>query len=138
MHFTTLYLLKGVELNNTSIEEIEESFAIRYCYCCGETHPKYQYWCDWFQIGGRWNDIEVLKAEKGLKGKNGVGNDYGEPKNSVVEIKDLEGDIDTQFVHAIATKCRIYENGTEEFKKLVDKINKKLIKGVVALIDCHD
>ena len=64
MHFTTLFILKGEKLENLSREAIEDMFCERYCYCCGETKPKYQYWCDWFQIGGRWCDS--LKAKKGL------------------------------------------------------------------------
>lgn len=138
MHFTTLFLLKGEELENTSSGEIETEFCKRFCYCNGETIPKYQYWCDWFLIGGRWNDRAILKAKKGFKGENGAGDGYGEPTYSVVEIKDLEEDIDEKFIYAIATKSRIYKKGQEKFETLLNKINKKLINGVIALIDCHD
>lgn len=137
MHFTTLYLLKGETLDNISKGFIEEDFCDRFCYCNGETRPKYQYWCDWFLVGGRWNDTEVLKAKRGIRGENGIG-EYGEPTISIAEIKDLEGDIEDRWLYAIATKSRIYTSETEEFKTLLNKINKKLIKGVVALIDCHD
>lgn len=152
MHFTTLYLLKGEELENVSLGEIEEDFSIRFCYCCGEQTPKYEWWCDWFQIGGRWTDI--LKAKKGIYGERSWCNTDKKTKKgsySVVEIKDLTEDIDENEIYAIATKSRIYTNpengyGSNEgntsnrdmFHKLLNQINNKQINGVVALIDCHD
>lgn len=150
MHFTTLFILKGVELEDISQSEIEEMFSDRYCYCCGETTPKYDYWCDWFQIGGRWCDM--LKAKKGIHCTRGYPNE-GEPviegQFSVANIEDLEEPIDSNYIYAIATKSRIYQSNNEwggnegnvakdKYLELLEKINKKQIKGVVALIDCHD
>lgn len=150
MHFTTLYLLKDEKLDNISTSEIEDDFCDRYCYCCGESRPKYQYWCDWFQIGGRWCDI--LKAKKGLTGDKSWCNKDDETEKgsySVVEIKDLTEPIDEESIYAIATKSRIYQSSNDwggtasgvdkdKFHELLNKINNKQIKGVIALIDCHD
>lgn len=150
MHFSTLFLLKNEELDNIGKCEIEEEFCDRFCYCCGESKPKYTYWCDWFQVGGRWCDI--LKATRGITCDRGYPN-KGEPiipnQYSIVEIKDLTEPIDKNSIYAIATKSRIYqssndwggsENGVDKdkFNELLDKINNKQIKGVIALIDCHD
>ena len=148
MHFTTLFILKGEKLENLSMNEIENMFCERYCYCCGETHPKYQYWCDWFQIGGRWSDI--LKAKKGIKGsKSWCNQDEKSPKNlySVVQIKDLTNKLPRDNIYAVATKSRIYleendwQNGDvdpHKFHQLLDQIDYKEFDGVIALIDCHD
>jgi hypothetical protein len=139
MHFTTLYLLKGEELDNIGLSEIEEDFGDRFCYCCGETRPRYRYWCDWFQIGGRWCDL--LLAKRGIVGSRAWGNKDDEAmpnRYSIVEIKDLEEDINDEFIYAVATKSRIFMDGDEEYHKLLKKINNKEIKGVIALIDCHD
>ena len=150
MHFTTLFILKGEELEDLSFGEIEQMFKDRYCYCCGETRPMYQYWCDWFQIGGRWCDI--LKAKKGMTCTRGYPNE-GEPIRkgyfSVVNIQDLEEPINADNIYAVATKSRIYQksndwggtkNGVDQDKytKLLNDINNKKFKGVIALIDCHD
>lgn len=148
MHFTTLFLLKGAKLEDLSKNEIEELFCDRFCYCCGETKPMYDYWCDWFQIGGRWCDM--LKATKGITCDRGYPNE-GEPivkgKYSIVEIKDLEEEINEEYIYAIATKSRIYQNNNEwggnkvdkdKFTQLLNDINNKKINGVIALIDCHD
>lgn len=141
MHFTTLFLLENETLDNISFSEIEEDFANRFCYCCGETTPKYRNWCDSFQIGGRWCDI--LEAKRGLVGKRSWCNENEKrlPDTfSVVEIEDLTKKIDIESIYAIATKSRIYEYNCEKekFQSLLDKINNKKIKGVIALIDCHD
>jgi len=150
MHFTTLFLMKGEELDDISICEIEDDFCDRFCYCCGETRPKYEYWCDWFKIGGRWCDI--LKAKRGIVGDRSWGNandKHIEGTYSVVEIKDLTEPIDEKFIYAIATKSRIYQSSndwggneegvdTDKFHELLTKINNKQINGVIALIDCHD
>ena len=141
MHFTTLFLLKGAKLEDLSKNEIEDMFCDRFCYCCGETKPMYDYWCDWFQIGGRWCDM--LKATKGITCDRGYPNE-GEPivkgKYSIVEIKDLEEEINKEYIYAIATKSRIYQNkvGKDKFTQLLNDINNKKINGVIALIDCHD
>lgn len=150
MHFSTIYLLKDEELDDLSLSDIEEDFCERFCYCCGETRPRYQYWCDWFQIGGRWN--EMFKAVRGFEAQRSLFT-VGEPKLenhfAVVEIKDLQEPIDKENVYAIATRSRIYTHndywgGTEsnvnesKFNELLDKINNKKIKGVIAWIDCHD
>lgn len=150
MHFTTLFVLKGQKLEDLNSSIVEDIFSERYCYCCGEQKPKYQYWCDWFQIGGRWCDI--LKAKKGIhctRGYPNVGEPVVEGKFSVVNIEDLLEPINEEHIYAIATKSRIYqssdewggsESGVDEdkFHELLDKINNKQIKGVIALIDCHD
>ena len=138
MHFTTLYILKNEELDNVNLSTIEEDFSERFCYCCGETRPRYRWWCDWFQIGGRWCDM--LRASKGIKGKRSWCNEDEKDQKghfSVAEIKDLKGKIELENIYAVATKSRIYE-GDEEIQKWLDKINNKTFKGVVALIDCHD
>lgn len=137
MHFTTLYIMRGKTLEDVCQGLIENEFCDRFCYCCGATRPRYKSWCDWFQIGGRWNDAGVLKATRGFVGDNGVGDNYDKPTYSVCEIKDLVEDIDIDMIYAIATQTRIIED-KEEIKKYLDKINSKQIKGVVALIDCHD
>ena len=147
MHFTTLFILKNETLEDISSWDIEQEFGKRFCYCCGESTPKYRYWCDWFQIGGRWADI--LKASKGIHGERSWGNDEKERKGfySIVEVKDLTEEIDKNEIYAIATKSRIYqksdewtggEPNKEKFTKLLNDINSKKFKGVIALIDCHD
>lgn len=150
MHFTTLYIMSNETLDTINKSIIEQDFCERFCYCCGETTPRYEYWCDWFQIGGRWCDI--LKAKKGLNCARSWSNDNApvEPnKFSVCEIDDLLEPINENQIYAIATKSRIYqssndwggnENGVDKdkFHQLLNKINNKQIKGVIALIDCHD
>lgn len=149
MHFTTLYLLMGEELEDLSASEIEEDFCDRFCYCCGETRPKYDWWCDWFQIGGRWPDI--FKAKNGIHCDRGWSNDNApivEGEYSVCNIRDLTEPINPKQIYAIATKSRIYQDNGEwqvggeinptKFRQLLDKINKKLVNGVIALMDCHD
>ena len=149
MHFTTLFLLKGEELEDISLSEIEDMFCDRFCYCCGETTPKYEYWCDWFQIGGRWCDI--LKAKNGLHGNPSLfDKDFKAKKGtySIANIRDLTAPINGKQIYAIATKSRIYQEDGEwqiggkvdkdKFHKLLDDINNKRFDGVVALIDCHD
>ena len=136
------------ELDNVSKTIIENDFGERFCYCCGETKPRYEYWCDWFQIGGRWCDL--LKAKRGYVGERSWANEKDKQnKNSysVVEIKDLTAPLPRSNIYAVATKSRIYtkdniwQNGEAnptKFKRLLDKIDNKQIKGVIALIDCHD
>lgn len=148
MHFTTLFVLKNETFESISRSQIEDMFAERFCYCCGETKPKYHYWCDWFQIGGRWPDM--LKAKKGIRCEKGWSNDYAEDQEgmfSVVEIKDLTDKLPKDYIYAIATKSRIYEHvdGYDEklvnqdmFTRLINDINNKKFNGVIALIDCHD
>ena len=140
MHFTTLYLMKNEELDNTSLSSIENDFGKRFCYCCGETVPMYQYWCDWFQIGGRW--AEPIVAKRGFLGDRSWCNKEDKrisKKNfAVAEIKDILEPLDESMIYAIATKSRIYYSNDEKFKALLIKINSKQIKGVVAFIDCHD
>lgn len=150
MHFTTLFILKGETLETKSSNEIQEEFYDKFCYGCGENRPKYLYWCDWFQVGGRWPDI--LKAKKGIHCGRGWSNDNAPIKKgefSIVEIKDLTEPIDKEQIYAIATRSRIYQKsnnwgGSEEgvdnekYTELLNKINNKQINGVIALIDCHD
>ena len=142
MHFSTLYLMRNEELDNIGLGEIERDFSERFCYCCGETHPRYRYWCDWFQIGGRW--AEPIVAKKGLTGERSWCNsgDKRISKNNfaVAEIKDITEPLQAENIYAIATKSRVYSEDEypDEYHDLLDKINNKKIKGVVAFIDCHD
>ena len=139
MHFTTLFVLKGASLEDLSFSEIEEMFCDRFCYSCGESRPMYRYWCDWFQIGGRWCDLLVAKT--GWTGERSWcnGDDETLPNHfSVVEIKDLTEPIDKDNIYAVATRSRIYEDAYEQYDKLIDQINAKKFDGVIALIDCHD
>lgn len=140
MHFTTLYLMRGEELDNISEDYIESDFGQRFCYCCGETHPMYQYWCDWFQIGGRW--AEPIVAKRGLLGSRSFCNrdEKRVSKNNyaIAEIKDITKPLDESIIYAIATRSRIYTSDDEKYHILLKKINTKQIKGVIAFIDCHD
>ena len=148
MHITTLFILKGEELENLSQNEIERMFEERFCYCCGETKPKYLMWCDWFQIGGRWGDI--LKAKKGIHCERGWSNDNApivKGEYSIVDIHDLTEPLPRDRIYSVATKSTITlknEDWTcgnvdkEKFNKLLDDIDNKKFKGVIALIDCHD
>lgn len=148
MHFTTLFILKGEKLEDLSRKAIEDMFCERYCYCCGETKPKYRYWCDWFQIGGRWCD--QLKAKKGLHA-NRTWPIEDEPivpgEFAIVQISDLTEKLPRDKIYAVATKSRIYleeddwQSGIvdkEKFHKLLDDIDNKKFDGVIAFIDCHD
>lgn len=138
MHFTVLYLMKG-KMKNITERKIENSFGKRYCDGCGEQEPTCMYVCDWFMIGGRWNDTEILPTKIGKSGRNGVGENYREPKVQVCEIKDLTGPINTEFLYALADESGTYYESTEpEFNEVIEEINSKKIKGVVAVIDCHD
>jgi len=148
MHFTTLFILKNEELENLSLQDIEEMFSDRYCYNCGETKPKYLNWCDWFQIGGRWCDI--LKAKHGIHCERGWSNDNAPIKDnefSIVQINDLTEKLPRESIYSVATKSRMYlkkdswqsgEVNLEKFNQLLDDIDNKKFNGVVALIDCHD
>lgn len=143
MHFTTLFILKNETLDNISLCDVENEFGKRFCYSCGESTPKYRYWCDWFLVGGRWGDI--LQAQKGI-----YGDGCDKPRKgfySIVEIKDLTAPLDVNSIYAVATKSRIFQKSDEwtsglpneeKFNKLIDDINNKRFKGVIALIDCHD
>ena len=149
MHFTTLFVLKNAKLEELTPQMIEELFCERYCYCNGETSPKYLWWCDWFQIGGRWSDI--LTAKNGVKGERSWANkdeDDEEGKFSIVNIEDLTEPLPRQLIYSVATKSRIYtnENGwqvgaindEDKYNQMLDDIDNKKYKGVIALIDCHD
>lgn len=148
MHFTTLYILRGEDLENWSRYSIEDDFSDRFCYCCGETRPKYIYWCDWFQIGGRWSDF--LKAKKGIHCERGWSNDNApivEGEFSIVNIEDLTEPIDRSKIYSVATRSKIYLKNDDwtygtvdavKFNKILDDIDNKRFKGVIALIDCHD
>ena len=139
MHFTTLFILKNEELKDLSLSVIEDMFCERFCYCCGESKPMYVYWCDWFQIGGRWCDI--LVAKKGIVGERSWCNKEDtqeEDHYSVVEIKDLTSPINKNQIYAVATLSRIYEDTEEKYHQYIDQINSKSFNGVIALVDCHD
>ena len=148
MHFTTLYILKGETLDNVTQYSIEDDFQDRFCYCCGETRPRYRDWCDWFQIGGRW--CNILKAKRGIKGERSWCNKEEEDVKdmySIVEIKDLTEPINREQIYAVATETDIYQDedswggdcvDKEKYNELLDKIDRKEITGVIALIDCHD
>lgn len=144
MHFTIIYILKNKKLEDVSLDSIERDFCDRFCYCNGETRAKYKNYCDWFMIGGRW--VDLLKASRGIKGNASWGYTEEELKEiandktrfSIVEIKDLIENIGEPY--GVATLSKIYDSdsGNEQKKKYVDLINQKKIKGVIALIDCHD
>ena len=148
MHFTTLFILKGEKLEDYSKEEIEDIFCERFCYCCGETKPKYLYWCDWFQIGGRWGDL--LKAKKGIHCDRGWSNDNAPivpGEFAVAQISELTEPLPRNRIYSVATKSQIIlksEDWTvgkvdeEKFNKILDDIDNKKFEGIVALIDCHD
>lgn len=142
MHFTTLFILKGEKLEDISSQEIEEMFYEKYCYGCGENTPKYYYWCDWFQIGGRWCD--PLKAKKGFHCERNWSNDNAPIVNgefAVVQISDLTEKLPRNRIYSVATKSRIYLSGKvnpDKFNKLLDEIDNKKFNGVIAFIDCHD
>lgn len=138
MHFTVLYLMEGKKLDDVNTALVEEEFGERFCDCCGESEPAIVDVCDWFQIGGRWDD--QLKAKKGIKGDKSWSNadeESGENWFSIVEIEDLIEPISKKFIYAVADEHDYFED--EEWKtKFIQKINKKEIKGCVAVIDCHD
>lgn len=148
MHFTTLFILKNEKLEDLTTADIEEMFSERYCYNCGETKPKYKYWCDWFQIGGRWCDL--LKAKRGIHCKRGWSNDNTpivEGEFAIVQISDLTEKLPRDSIYAVATKSRIYTHedawqcgyvNEAKFNKLLDQIDNKEFDGVIAFIDCHD
>lgn len=148
MHFTTLFVLKNVKLKDVSLKKVEELFCNRFCYCCGETTPKYQMWCDWFQTGGRWGDI--IKAKKGIHCKSSWSNNYAKPQNgifSIVQISDLTEPLPRQHIYSVATKSKIilkndeWTDGIideEKFNQMLDDIDNKKFDGVIALFDCHD
>ena len=148
MHFTTLFILKGEKLEDLSSQTIEELFSERFCYCCGESKPKYRYWCDWFQIGGRWCDM--LKAKRGIHCERSWSNDnapINEGEYAIVQISDLTEKLPREYIYAAATKSRIYLDSGEwqsgdinpdKFNQLLNDIDNKRFDGVIALIDCHD
>ena len=148
MHFTTLFILKGETLDTIGESDVIQLFGERFCYACGETTPKYQYWCDWFQIGGRWGDM--LQAKKGIHCERNWSNDNApivEDEFAIVEIKDLTAPLPRGNIYSVATKSRIYLKSEDwnygnvnpvKFNELLDKIDKKEIKGIIAFIDCHD
>lgn len=139
MHFSTIYILKNETLENVGLNSIEQDFYERFCYGCGENVPKYQSWCDWFQIGGRWCD--ELIASKGINGeKSWYNENMALQKNhySIVEIKDLIEPLDKNNIYAFATKSRIYQDSNDKYDYYLNAINNKTIKGVIVLIDCHD
>lgn len=141
MHFTVLYLMEGEKLEDVSTALVEEEFAEDFCDCCGESEPAIYGVCDWFQVGGRWCD--QLKAKKGIKGDKSWGDteESGDQWFSIVEIEDLLEPISKKLIYAVADRHGYYcdESDDEDWKtKLIQKINKKEIKGCVALIDCHD
>ena len=149
MHFTTLFVLKNKKLEELTKEEVENLFSERFCYNCGETTPKYQMWCDWFQTGGRWGDI--IKAKKGIHCESSWSNDYAKPQNgifSIVQINDLTEPLPRQKIYSIATKSKIILKNEEwqwgncvdeeKFNQMLDDIDNKKFDGVIALFDCHD
>lgn len=141
MHFTTLFILKGEKLKDLSSQEIEKIFSERFCCDCGETRPKYQRWCDWFQIGGRWGD--PLKAKKGIHCERGWSNGNApiiKGEFAIVDIGDLTEKLPRDSIFSVATKSRIYQEKTslDKYNELLDKIDNKQISGVIAFIDCHN
>lgn len=148
MHFTTLFVLKGAKLEELTQREVDKMFEERFCYCCGETRPKYKYWCDWFQIGGRWSDI--LEAKKGICCESSWSNNYAEKEDgkfSIVQISELTQPLPRHLIYSVATKSKIIlknddwncgEVDQAKFNKMLDDIDNKKFDGVIALMDCHD
>ena len=144
MHFTILYVMENEELENINLGTVAEQFSDQFCYCCGETEPPCPI-CDWFQIGGRWND--PFWATKGIKGEKSWGDSHstGPKQFSIVEIKNLIKPIEVKDIFGVASRdsgdCIQSDWGGGDKQGIVDlinKINKKEIKGCIALIDCHD
>ncbi|MBO7734418.1 MAG: hypothetical protein J6S67_17770 [Methanobrevibacter sp.] len=140
MHFCILYIMKGVNIEDTGIGEIEQDFGERFCYSCGESKPKYESFCDWFQVGGRWNDI--IKARKGIKGDPSFmsGEESEEGYYTIVDVNDIEEEINHKMIYGVATKSRIYTeyDQPEKVMEWLEKIANHKFKGCVAIIDCHD
>lgn len=148
MHFTTLFVLKNESLEDLSKKEIIDMFYERYCNGGGDNKPKRQYWCDSCKIGGRWCDI--LTAKRGIKGdRTWTNSDAPNQKGkfSIVQIKDLTEPLPRQWINSFATKSKIVLKNDEwtsgnvnedEFNKMIDDIDNKKFRGVIALIDCHD
>ena len=148
MHFTTLFVLKNENIEDLSLEEIDNKFSERFCYNCGETKPKVQSWCDWFEIGGRWCD--PLKAKKGIHCVRGWFNDNApiiDGEFAIAQISDLKEKMPRNLIYSVATKSQIYlkndkwNDGNinpEKIDKLLDEIDDKKFDGVIAFIDCHD
>lgn len=139
MHYVTLFLLKGETLDTVGSDDIYDIFYDNFCY--GDKRPRYEYWCDWFQIGGRWCDM--FNAKKGIKGERSWTNEGNDDKPnhfSIAEINDLDEKIDIEHIYAIATKSRICSKDfdSNKLEKLINQINDKRIKGVIAIIDCHN
>lgn len=108
MHFNVLYLMKNKE--EVSKEEVEQSFGDKYCYACGEREADICDYCDWFQIGGRWNGF--LKAKRGEKGDLSWCNANEKEEIAIANINDLEGELDKNCIYAVADNDGIYESGT--------------------------
>ena len=148
MHFTILYIMENEKLENISCWSVEDEFRDRFCYCLGETDPPTPI-CDWFSIGGRWEDNMI--AIKGIKAS---GSRADEPKEgpgkrskrfSIVEIKNLIKPIKKEEIYGVAFRDSEEcispdnnENAEQIISEWLNKINNKEIKGCVALIDCHD
>ena len=139
MHFTTLYLMRGKTLAEVSLNRVDREYGDKFCYACGEREADVLDWCDWFSIGGRWSDL--LVAKKGIKGEKSWTNENEQsPKDnySIVEVKDLKEPIEEKWVYSIAIDDELYQKEDKEFKQLLEQVNNKTFKGVVALIDNHD
>lgn len=146
MHYRVLYIMPNESLDDISLSRIEEEFDNKYCYDCGEGEGEIMDFCDWFQIGGRFENY--LLAEKGKKApayyEDGEDEEEADERKDnkfdVVEIKDLLWPLKSDSFYAVATPSGIIEvEGNEATaQELLDKVNNNIIKGCVAIIDCHD
>lgn len=145
MHFRVLYIMPNVSLDDISLGGIEEEFGKKFCYDCGASTGEIMDFCDWFQIGGRFDSY--LVAERGIREGYGFEDDdveeidkKDENKFDVAEIKDLLWPLKNDNFYAIATPSDIIEVDANEeaAQELLDKVNNNIIKGCVAVIDCHD
>jgi len=139
MHCSVLYLVKKQRIEDLSLSQVEEDFSYAYCDCCGTNTPKYNWFCDWFVVGGRWADI--LEARRGISlEKPELAYEVAtsdEGRYSAIDSRDMVGPIKGERFFAIATKSRIYTEKDEQFKTLINKINENKFDGCLVVLDCH-
>lgn len=147
MHFTVVYFKENVTLKDLKSkyldikDQLSEEFYTKYSDGCGERKPDIYDVCDWFQIGGRWNDM--LRATKGYKGKASIFDLNKSTESnafSIVNSADLEEEflnkIDSCFA-GVATELEYFEEGDPKFINFFTKLKNKEINGVLCLMDCH-
>lgn len=147
MHFANLYVMPNEKVEDITNGYIEDTFLDDFCYCNGERWEECPNpICDWFQLGGRWSK-SILSAKKGGIGEHslmldekGIKKWKQSKKFDYANIEDLTEIIEEERVYGICYEGDYYtrHDNENQFKQLLDKINKKIIHGVVAVIDCHD